>query len=139
MAFDQSIADKVCAGLSEGRSLLSISRDHGMPAESTLRLWEFDNKAHAANSAHARSIGLPRLAEECLEIANTIAMGQVRTVKADGTEEVRHEDMLGHRRLQIDTRMRLLGKWLPKIYGDKIEHDHKGKVTISADPLDEQL
>jgi hypothetical protein len=28
--------------------------------------------------------------------------------------------MLQHRRLQIETRMRLLGKWAAKRYGDKV-------------------
>jgi hypothetical protein len=29
--------------------------------------------------------------------------------------------MLGHRRLQIETRLKLLSKWDPKRYGDKID------------------
>jgi hypothetical protein len=30
------------------------------------------------------------------------------------------EDMLGHRKLQIETRLKLLAKWSPKRYGDKL-------------------
>ena len=36
----------------------------------------------------------------------------------DGTEITR-EDMLGHRKLQIWTRLQLLAKWNPTKYGDR--------------------
>ena len=30
------------------------------------------------------------------------------------------EDMLGHRKLQIETRLKLLSKWDPKRFGDRV-------------------
>jgi len=109
----------ICAGLSEGRSLLSICEAMGI-AYSTARQWEDDNPEHAANSMRAREIGYRALSEQCLAIADTPMVGEERTIKPDGTIEVREGDMIAHRRLQIETRMRLLGKWAPKIYGDKV-------------------
>jgi hypothetical protein len=36
-----------------------------------------------------------------------------------------------HKRLRIDSRLRLLGKWAPKKYGDKLEIDGKLDTGIA--------
>ena len=145
MAYNSAIAEYVCEQLALGRSLLSISKDgpdklgiYTMPSRAELWRWE-ETEPHKGNSVQARAIGFHQLAEECIEIANMPHIGETTTTNPDGTEFIKREDMLGHRRLQIDTRMRLLGKWLPKIYGDKIEHEHKGSVNITATKHDEAL
>ena len=45
-----------------------------------------------------------------LEIADTPVEGS-RTKTTDKGNEVTTEDMLGHRRLQVETRLKLLAKW----------------------------
>lgn len=121
----------ICIGLSEGRSLLSVCRDNNIPYEAA-KNWERDIPEHATNSARAREVGCHALADQCLNIADTPLLGEERTTKADGGVEVKEGDMLAHRKLQIDTRMRLLGKWLPKVYGDKLDIDLKAAVTGSV-------
>lgn len=117
--FDPQDAETIYEALSEGRSLLSICEAMGI-SHSTARKWEQDFPEHAASSARARELGCHYLAEQCLQIADTPLMGEERTLKADGGMEVREGDMLQHRKLQIDTRMRLIGKWAPKLYGEKL-------------------
>ncbi|EFX61321.1 hypothetical protein DAPPUDRAFT_340134 [Daphnia pulex] len=59
--------------------------------------------------------------EDCLRIADTPAIGEIIT--DDGEKvTVKREDMLGHRKLQIETRLKMLAKFNPKRYGDKIVH-----------------
>ena len=55
---------------------------------------------------------------------------RIKTSK-DGTETV-VEDMLGHRKLQIETRLKLLAKWDPKRYGKKLDlnNHHTGDIVI---------
>ena len=45
------------------------------------------------------------------------------------------EDMLGHRKLQIETRLKLLAKWNPQKYGDKVQvgGDAENPLTVTAD------
>jgi hypothetical protein len=117
--FNAEDAATICAGLSEGRSLLSIVQAMGLPY-STAKQWERDHPEHAANVARAREAGCHALADEALKIADTPQLGVVRTVKPDGSVEERQEDMTSHRKLQIDTRKWLLSRWLPKVYGDKL-------------------
>ena len=96
----------VLEDLSHGKSLRSICKAEGMPAESTVRLWMKDEE-FAAHSARARELGFDSIAEECLEIAD------------DSSEKA--ED----RRIRIDTRIRLLGKWSQR-YSDKHDFQHAG-------------
>ena len=129
----------ICAGLSEGHSLLSICEAMGIPY-STAKDWERDVAEHSANVARARELGCHAMAEQALEIADTPRMGIIRTTKADGSIEERQEDMTAHRRLQIDTRKWLLSRWLPKVYGDKVEL--AGSLTVkkaAADMTDDEL
>lgn len=120
--FSQEVADRICERIATGESLESICKDAGMPSAPTVRRWILnDEQGFAAVSARAYSLGYEALAEQCLEISNTPVEGVETTVKANGDTEEKRGDMLAHRRLQIDTRMRLLGKWAPKRYGDKLD------------------
>ena len=40
--------------------------------------------------------------------------------------------MLAHRKLQVDTRKWLASKLKPKKYGDKLEVDNKGQLTLNV-------
>ena len=126
MAFDQAIADRVCEELAKGRSLLQISRDEGMPAESTLRLWEEKNPEHAANSLRARAYGCHSLAEECIDIADNGRNDWMAQEDPDNPGYRVNGEHIQRSRLRIDTRMRLIGKWLPKVYGEKTHTELTG-------------
>jgi len=38
--------------------------------------------------------------------------------------------MIEHRKLRIDTRLKLLAKWNPKKYGDKQAIEHSGEINV---------
>lgn len=125
-------AELILKRLADGESLNAICKDADMPAESTVRSWALkDVEGFAAKYAHAREIGYDRLGEEILQIADTPQLGEIRTTKADGGEEVKYADMIEHRRLQVDARKWMLSKMLPKRYGDKIDHNVTGDMTIN--------
>jgi len=127
MAFDQAIADAICDRLAEGEPLREICRSEGMPAWRTVYDWKDANPAFSARFAHAREVGYDVIAEEALSIADTTQEGTETTVRPDGSEEVKRGDMLGHRKLRIETRLKLLAKWHPQKYGDKVLTELTGK------------
>lgn len=88
--------------------------------------WMDKDDDFSAAIARAREVGHDAIAEEALNIADTPIEGIRTKVGKDGTE-VTTEDMLGHRKLQIETRLKLLAKWNPKKYGDKLEVKTDGK------------
>ena len=134
--YSEALAREICARLSKGEPLAKICRDLHMPEVRTVSDWRRDHAGFSADIARAREDGADALAAECLEIADTPLLGTIKTSKEWGVE-VKTEDMLGHRKLQIETRLKLLAKWFPQKYGDKIDVNHGGqvkvKVTIGGD------
>ena len=92
--------------------------NEGFPAWRTVYDWMGRDPELSASIARARDIGYDALAEECLQIADTIQLGQKQVMTDEGTATT-IEDMLGHRKLQIETRLKLLAKFHPTKYGDK--------------------
>jgi hypothetical protein len=109
---DTEQINDICASLAEGKSLRAICRDRGLK-ESTVRYWLTKNENAFAHSARARELGCDALADECLEIA-------------DGP------DPTDVKRVKIDTRIRLIGKWSQR-YSDKLAITNKTEVTHRYD------
>jgi hypothetical protein len=86
------------------------------------------------------------LAEEALEISNTPHLGQKKVFSSGAGEDddsmtVTEEDMLGHRKLQIETRLKLLAVWDPKRYGNKVQvgGDAENPIKVEAELQAENL
>jgi len=138
--YTPDVAHKICELLSEGVPLREICRMDGMPYWRTVYLWMAQDDDLAAHIARAREAGYDALAEECLQIANTPMLGEI--VTDDGEKiTVRKEDMLGHRKLQIETRLKLLAKWNPKKYGDRVQvaGDADSPLKVDAEVNAEKL
>lgn len=112
-------ASAICKRLMDGESLRSICIGDDMPARSTVHLWLSEHKEFSDQYARAREFQADTIFDECLAIADTPLRGERRTTKADGSVETVEEDMIAHRRLQIDARKWMAGKLRPKVYGDK--------------------
>ena len=114
-SYSQDIADKICILLGEGKTLRSICAMEGMPCLTTIWNWEQRYPEFLKLSTRAREDGANVLAEECLEIADDPVLDP--------------QD----KRVRIDTRLRLIGKWNAKRYGDRVEHE----VSHQFIPLDQ--
>jgi hypothetical protein len=138
--YTQAIADKLCERIANGEGLKTVCREPGMPAWRTVYDWIRDIPEFAQAMERARELGADAIAAECLEIADTPLTGEEITIRGK-SKEIRKGDMLGHRKLQIETRLKLLAKWHPKKYGEKVEHtgagggpiQHEATVTMTAE------
>lgn len=132
MSYDrQALLPEILHRLSEGEPLAQICRDLHMPHRSVVYDWMDAEEELTRRIAQARAKGFDAIAEQCLVIADTPMEGVEVTSDADGVTEKRG-DMLGHRKLQIETRLKLLAKWDPKRYGDMQKIEHSGAVDIAA-------
>lgn len=132
MSYDRTvIVDEICKRLAQGEPLAQICRDLHMPGVTTVWEWCRDDKRISESIAQARAIGFDVIADDCLTIADTPMEGVEITTSEDGVTEKRG-DMLGHRKLQIETRLKLLAKWDPKRYGDLQKVEHSGAVDVAA-------
>ena len=114
--------------IESGKTLRAYCRQPGKPSYSTVYDWlEEDAKSEArpenTRFLRAREIGEAVILQECLEIADTTQVGEIVTQKTDGTCEIKTADMIEHRKLRIDTRLKLLAKWNPRKYGDKVQQE----------------
>lgn len=118
--YTPELVEEIAERLAKGEPLAAICRDAHMPHDSTVRDWMEARPEVSLAIARGRESGEEWLMAECLQIADTTKEGVRVKITDDGMETVR-EDMLGHRKLQIDTRLKLLAKWNPKKYGDKMD------------------
>lgn len=124
--YTPQLAAIICERLAAGESLRAICRDEGMPNRSTVSDWVIrDIDGFSGQYTRARDFGLDELADEILGIADNPQEGVRREESEDGYKEVR-EDMLGHRKLQVDARKWYLSKLAPKKYGEKIQQEITG-------------
>jgi hypothetical protein len=119
------VVQKVIEGLSKGIPLTIICQPDDMPCDDTIRIWAEDDEELSRDIARARIAGHDQIAMDALRIADTPMEGIVEKTGKDGVEVTR-ADMLGHRKLQVETRLKLLAKWDPKRYGEKIAQEISG-------------
>lgn len=142
--FTQEIWLDILDRIAAGEPLEWISRDAGMPKPRTVRDWVGKSPELEKQYREARRDGADAIAADILTIADTpieadmveyTRMEKPRTLDADGVasgpveyEEVvtkrTRKDALEHRKLRIDTRLKLLAKWDPR-YAERlaVEHD----------------
>jgi hypothetical protein len=132
--YTPELAAEICARLAEGQSLREICRNDHMPSESRVREWaSTDREGFSSHYATAREIGYRRMADELLEIADDGTNDWVKRQRQDGsTETVFDAEHYQRSRLRVDTRKWLLSKALPKIYGDKLDLNHSGNLTVEV-------
>jgi hypothetical protein len=127
--YTQATADEIVERLSKGEPLAEICRDAHMPAVRTVSKWRKAHPEFDASFLEARDAGFDEIAADCLRIANSPLTGEVTTTKEWGTE-TKKADMLDHRKLQIETRLKLLAKWDPRRYGERVHTEHSGELTV---------
>lgn len=108
------VVNRVIEGLNNGTPLAALCREDGMPAARTIYDWMDGDEELSAAIARARDVGYDVISTDILDII-------------DNTEEDP-----ASRRVRADFRLKLLSKWDPKRYGDKLELGGKdgGPMTL---------
>jgi hypothetical protein len=120
MAVDEvrPLQDQICALLSEGVSLLQITKRAGMPSMPTIYAMLRLDPVFATNYTRAREEQAETFADEIASIADS-AQG----LDAAGVNAAR---------LRVDARKWCASKLLPKRYGDRIDVQHAGGISVAA-------
>lgn len=124
-SYTPEIGDEIVERISNGEPLRQICRDEHMPSWMSVYRWMDKDADFSLRIARARELGEDAIAQEALLIADTPVEGVRLKETATGIERVT-EDMLGHRKLQIETRLKLLAKWNPKKWGEKVTQTVEG-------------
>lgn len=126
--YTPEIAAYICEELSKGRSLRDVCADEGMPHESTVRSWAVeDREGFSTHYAKAREIGYHAMADELMEIADDARNDWMERRGEEDAGWQANGEHIQRSRLRVDTRKWMLSKVLPKVYGDKQQHEVTGK------------
>lgn len=119
--FTAELGEKICDLLSDGRSVLAISKMDGMPPESTIRGWarkaETSSQAFVASYARAREMGADHEFDRIEEIEKDLIAKEIDPHVA---------------RVLIDSIKWRLSKKLPRVYGDRSHIEHSGAVKVET-------
>ncbi len=113
----QDKADSLVKWISEGRPLREWCRIDGNPHFTAVYDWMDKDPDFALRIARAREDGHDIIADQCMALSDIQPLDQVE---------------VAWRRLQVDTRLKLLAKWNPKKYGDRQHLDHDGGIILNV-------
>lgn len=153
--YTDEIALDICSRIAAGETLIEVCAQPGYPGETTVRGWDLSDGSGLAKDkpwfgfsamyTRARLMQIEHEVDEIRIISNTPLIGEVKTKKQvpgkDGTLveviEVRTEDMLGHRKLQIDARKWRASKIAAHKYGDRgardgVGNDDDGEIFVTG-------
>lgn len=110
--------ETVIAGLSKGTPLTVLCAAEDMPGVSTFYEWMDSDAVLSGAIARAREAGWDQIALDALAIADQTADDTIQTEHG----EKANAEWISRSKLRVETRLKLLAKWDPKRYGDKIAH-----------------
>jgi hypothetical protein len=111
----EQIKAELVQWISNGKTLREFCRQDGMPNFSVMYDWEAEDKDFAQRIAHARLKGHDVIAEECAALSDTEPLA----VYDEAGNKRYDPGSIAWRKMQIETRLKLLAKWNPRKYGDK--------------------
>lgn len=123
----QEMATQICEWIANGKTLREWCRIDGNPTWTTVYRWMEKDEDFAHRIARARELGHDAIAEETIEIIDTFP---VEAVSDSGSRlDSGHVAWMKNR---VEQRMKLLAKWNPKKYGDKVGVEAQGGFTITV-------
>ena len=115
--YSEEVARRICERIEQGETLTSICRDEDMPATRTVSDWQKQHASFAADFTRARDIGHDAIAARLRETARG---------RGETTGDIQRDKLI------IETDLKLLAKWDPKRYGDKLEIKQKGRARVEV-------
>ena len=106
----QELKDEICSRIANGETLRAICREEGKPSWVAVYNWLNADDDFALRFARAREDGHDAISEDCLHIADA------------GVNDTQRD------KLRIETRLKLLAKWNPKKWGEKLDLTHAGAI-----------
>ena len=118
--------DAICEWIAQGKTLREWCRENGIHY-STVYLWLEKDQGFAQRFARARDIGADAIADETLEIIDT-EPEIAESFSINGSSKHRDSAHVTWLKNRAEQRLKLLAKWNPKKYGEKMDVNHGGQA-----------
>lgn len=138
------VVEEVLRRLSDGEPLRHILRsDPKFPERSVWGDWCRADPELQARHNTARDEGFDAIATDCLDIADETSRDTKTVTTEGGSREVQDTEWISRSKLRIETRLKLLAKWDPRRYGEKLAiggaDDLPPLKTMSDDQLEARI
>jgi len=130
--YTPELADRICERLAEGVSLRTVCMADDMPDASTVFRWLRTNTEFCEQYTRAKQESADALVDEMTDIADDGTNDWMEEKDREGEIKGWREngEAIQRSRLRVETRKWIAAKLKPKKYGDKVEHEHSGKITL---------
>jgi hypothetical protein len=119
-------ASLICDWIAHGKTLREYCRQKGKVKWRTIYKWLEKDEAFRTAFARARDTGCEILFEECLELIDTPPV----YCGSDGNERI-DPAFINWQKNRVETRFKMLSKFNPKRFGDKLGVDAKGDISLT--------
>lgn len=101
-----------------------------MPSYSSVWAWQGSIPTFSEAIVRAREAGHDAIALEALAIADDKSHDTMMVGEGDNERETANTEWISRSKLRVETRLKLLAKWDPKRYGERLHTEHSGTVVI---------
>ena len=124
---DPLIVENLLVHVANGGTVRAFCREKHNPSYNTIYRWlDKDKELMTRFTYVSRFLGARAIAEEALELVDTIP-----PVIGDGDNARMDNAHVNWMRSRADLRLKLLAKWYPQEYGDKVGIDAKGDINLT--------
>ena len=124
---DPVIVENLLLHVANGGTVRAFCREKNNPSYNTIYRWLDKDKELMTRFTHvSRFLGARAIAEEALELVDTAppVIGDGDNARFDNTH-------VNWKRSRADLRLKLLAKWYPLEYGDRVGIDGKADINIT--------
>lgn len=121
--YSQELADRICAELSEGKSMRTVCKDESMPCLSTVFKWIRENEIFLQQYVRAKE----NSADAQHEMLNDIGDEAIEEVRISTLDPKAKNALVNAYKLKADNLKWSMSKMKPKKYGDKLDLTTKGE------------
>ena len=122
--YTPELIEEVFQRIANGEPLRQICRDEHMPHWNTVYDWLERDQSLSVRFARARERGEEAIAAECLDIADSAKNDWMEAHGQDDAGYKLNGEHIQRSKLRIETRLKLLAKWNPKKWGEKVDLNH---------------
>lgn len=119
-------AEEIINWISQGKTLREWCRQNDIHY-STVYLWMEKDESFNQRFARARDIGHDAIADEAMNILDE----EPEMAVSEGGAR-RDAGYVAWQKARAEFRLKLLAKWNPKKYGDKMNVEHQGGINLSV-------
>ena len=122
---DPVVVNEIIEWIAHGNTLRAYCRQKGKPAFTTIYNWLNKYKEFTERFVRAREVGSDMIADSIMEIMNE----QPEMIEGDNPRI--DPAWVALQKAKSDVALKLLSKWFPQRYGDRVGVEAKGDISLT--------